>query len=119
MLKPGHSATVPCQSGLYGVEALLINLSKNLFASRKLSERCSKSSREGSMLLVSSCSQTSAQAPASQLQWEDGPVLSQEVPGWHFLAKAANIKPSCPFLVLPLLIRSRGGTFLQGLTSGC
>lgn len=87
--------------------------------SRKVLERCSKICGEGSQLLLPPCSPVDAWAPVSPLLWEDGPLLSREVPACHSLAGAATNKPSYPFLMLPVLRKPGNGTFLQGSTGGC
>lgn len=87
--------------------------------SRKVLERCSKICGEGSQLLLPPCSPVDAWAPVSPLLWEDGPLLSREVPACHSLAGAATNKSSCPFLMLPVLCKPSNSTFLQGSTGGC
>lgn len=82
--------------------------------SRKLFERCNKSCGEGSLLLLPSCSQVD-----SWESWEDGLLLSREVPGCCSLAAAATVKAACPFLMLPVLHKPSNDIFLQGSTGGC
>lgn len=110
ILAVGTVAIVPCYSGLDGAGAWLISFMCFLGS-------CWKDAMEKAA--CSSCSPVDTQAPVSPFPWEDGPLLSREVPGCCSLAGAATMKSSCPFLMLPVLCRPSGGTFLQGFTGGC
>jgi len=116
VLAAGTMAIVSCSSGLDGAGAPGAWLH---VLSRKLLERCSKSCGEGSLLLLPSHSPAHAWAPVSPLPWAHGRLLSRLVPGCLSLSGAATIKPSCPFLVLPVLRKPSDDTFLQGSTDGC